>query len=30
MCFRQIWHGAPFDLHKSLYEHLYELLAESQ
>lgn len=26
----QIWHEAPFDLQRSLYEHFFELLTESR
>lgn len=26
----QVWHEAPFDLQRSLYEHFFELLTESR
>ena len=25
----QVWHNAPYDLQRSLYEHFYELLIDS-
>ena len=29
LCDLEVWHEAPFDLQKSLYEHFFELLTES-
>ena len=30
LCDLEIWHNAPQDLHRSLFEHFYELLTESR
>lgn len=30
MLFLQVWHHAPFDLQRSLYEHFFELLTDSR
>ena len=30
LCDLEVWHDAPGDLQRSLYEHFYELLTESR